>query len=97
MKEYAQAVVLEALEAMAAPLDPLDAEVEALGGTVGCAALVVGEDLGAPRLERVAEGADLLHVVGGAAGDGLVEQRRRRCRIVGEVDVPNRFLSVNRP
>jgi len=49
---------------------------------------MMSEDLGALGGERPAERSDLGHVVGGAAGHGLVEQGRR----VGEVDVADRFL-----
>ncbi len=50
---------------------------------------MVGEDLGAPPFQGVAEGADLGHGVGLAAGDGLVEQqrglpqKRRKKRLTG--------------
>jgi hypothetical protein len=50
---------------------------------------VVGGDLGAPRVEGVAERTDLLDVVLAAARDGIVEQRGGHHRVVGEIDVPN--------
>ena len=82
---------------MAASFDLLDAQVEALGRPVGSAGVVVGEDLGAPRSEGLAERADLGDVVAGAPGDRLVEQRGGVGWGLGEVDVTNGFLSVNRP
>jgi hypothetical protein len=53
---------------------------------------VVGEDLAAPRRQGVAERADLIYLVGGAADDGLVEQCRGVGRRVGEVHVAHRLL-----
>ncbi len=38
------------------------------------------------------EGADLLHLVGSAAGDGLVDQGGGIGGVVGQVDVSNRLL-----
>jgi hypothetical protein len=69
MKKHSQAVVLESFEAVAAALDSLHAQVQALGGTVRRTVVVVGQDLRPPRSEGVAEGADLLHLVADAAGD----------------------------
>ena len=89
--------MLEALEPVAAPLDLLHEQVQALGGTVARAGGVVGQDLGTPRGQGAPERSDLLHVVGGAGGDGLVEEQRGLGRIVGEIEVSNGFLSVNRP
>ena len=55
--------------------------------------------LGPPPGDGVAQRTDLGHPVGFAAGDGLVEQQCRLGRVVGQVDVPDRFLgepAVNR-
>jgi hypothetical protein len=69
--------VLEPAEAVTAALHLLDAQVQAFGGSVAGAGLVVLEDLCSPRRERVAERLDLCDVVLGAAGDGLVDQHGR--------------------
>lgn len=66
--------MVEGPEPVAAALDLLHAEVQALGGAVGGAGDAVGEDLGAPPLQRVAERGDLGDVGLCAAGDGLVQQ-----------------------
>jgi len=58
---------------------------------------VAGEDLGPPRAQRAAKGADLLDDVAKAAGDGLVDQQLGVGAVAGEVDVAHRFLSVIRP
>jgi hypothetical protein len=58
---------------------------------------VVGEDLGAPRGEGLAERADLGDLVGGTAGDGLVEEGGCLGGVVGEVDATDGLFSVNRP
>jgi len=97
VEEHAEPIVLEAAEPVAGALDALDAQVEALGGAVGGAGVVVGEDLGAPRPEGLGKRADLADLVCGAAGDGLIEQRRSGGGIVGEVEVADGLLSVNRP
>ena len=89
MEKHTKAVVLEATQAEAAALDPLDAQVEAFGGAVAGAGLVVGEDLGSPRRQGAPERADLLDVVLRTAGDGLVHQRGRLGRLIGEIQVPN--------
>lgn len=62
-------------------------QVEALGRAVAGAGVVAGEDLRAPRCEGVAERADLLDVVGEAAGDGLVDQQLGLGTVRGQVDV----------
>jgi hypothetical protein len=84
--------VLESAEAVAAAFHLLDAQVEAFGRTVGSAGGVVSEDLGSPRGEGAAEGADLFDVVFGASNDGFVDEQRRLLGIVGEVDVAHGFL-----
>ena len=56
--------MLEGREPSAGPLDLLDAEVLALGRTVGRPGPVVVQDLLPPSLQGVAEGADLVDVVG---------------------------------
>jgi len=89
--------VLEATEAVAAALHLLHAQVQTFGWTVAGAGGVVGEDLGAPRFQRVAEADDLGDVISEAAGDGLVQQQPGLAPRVGEVDVADRLLSVNRP
>jgi hypothetical protein len=66
--------VLEVLEASAAAFDLFDEEVESFGWPVAGLGVVVGEDLGAPSLEGLAEGADLADGVGEAARDRLVQQ-----------------------
>jgi hypothetical protein len=53
---------------------------------------VVGEDLGAPRGERVAERPHLGHLVDRAARDRLVEQGRRIRWTVSKVDVAHGLL-----
>ena len=63
MEEDSQVVMLEAGESPASTLDSLHAQVHAFGGAVGGAGAVVVEDLVAPALEGVAEGADLWHLV----------------------------------
>ncbi len=55
---------------MAAPLDPLDAQVE----SVGCTGVVMDEDLSPPGREGVAKRADLLDIIASAADDGFVEK-----------------------
>jgi hypothetical protein len=57
---------------------------------------VVLEDLGAPRLEGASERLDLLDVVVRAADDGLVDERRSVVGVVGEVDVAQGLLLLNR-
>jgi hypothetical protein len=96
MEKQAEPVVLEAPEAVAGALDLLDQQVEALGWAVAGAGVVMGEDLGPPRLEGRAERVDLLDVVGRAPGYGLVDERGRDGGIVGEVDVASRFLGQPR-
>ena len=54
-EEDAEPVVVESFEASAAAFHVFDEEVEALGRAVRCAGVVVGEDLGAPAGERLAE------------------------------------------
>jgi hypothetical protein len=73
MKKNAQAVVLEAGEASAGALDPLQAEVHLLGRSVGGTGAVVVEDLVGPALEGVAEGSDLGDLVAFAPDDGLAQ------------------------
>ena len=51
VEQDAEAVVVEGAEAVAASLDLLDAQVQALGGAVAGAGVVVGQDLAPPRLE----------------------------------------------
>lgn len=51
--------MLEVGEAVAAALDLLHEDVEAFGRTVAGPGVMVGEDLGASRGERLAEGRDL--------------------------------------
>lgn len=87
---YAQPVVLEGSESVAAALDLLDAQVEALGGPVARAGAVVGEDLALPRVEGLGESDDLGHVVGETAGDGLVERHACVAPALGEVGVADR-------
>lgn len=50
------------------------------------------EDLAAPGGEGSTKGADLFDVVGGAAGDGLVEQQGGLVNVVGEVQIAYRLL-----
>jgi hypothetical protein len=50
------------------------------------------QDLPPPALQGVAEGDDLLDVVGPAADDGLVEKDGGLLRVVGEIDVTDRLL-----
>jgi hypothetical protein len=92
VQQHAESVVLEAAEAVPAAFDLVHAQVQPLGQPVGGAAAVVLEDLGPPRGQGAAEGADLLDVVLRTAGDGLVHQQRGLVGILGEVDVPHRFL-----
>lgn len=63
---------------------------EALGRPVGSAGVVMGEDLGAPRRERLAKRTNLGDLVGGAADGRLVEQRRGVGRSVSEIHVAHR-------
>lgn len=84
--------MVEAAEAVAGAFDLLDAEVEAFGGAVAGAGVVVGQDLGSPRLEGGAEGVDLVDLVGAAAGDRLVQEGGGGGGVVGEVEVPDGFL-----
>ena len=82
---------------MAASLDFLDAQVEALGRPVRCAGCVPVEDFGAPRRERGAERSDLGDIIGPAAGDGLVQHDGCVGVVASEVHVTNTLLSDNRP
>ena len=70
VEQHAEPVVVEPAKTMAAALDLLNAEVEALGRTVRCAGRVPVEDLNSPRFESVAERSDLGDLVVPAAGDG---------------------------
>jgi hypothetical protein len=92
MKEHAEAVVVEPPHSEPAALHPLHAQVQPFGGTVAGTRVVVGEDLGAPRLQGATERADLLDVVVSAALDRLVDEGGGLVPLVGEIDVPNRFL-----
>src|SRR5215207_6913162 len=76
VKQHAEPVVVEGAEAVPAALDLLDAQVQAFGRPVRGSGVVVGEDLAAPRLERLAERADLSDLVGEATNDRFVQQRR---------------------
>src|SRR5271167_27565 len=96
MQQDSKSVVLEAGEAPTGPLDLLHAEVLALGRAVRCTSPVVVQDLLPPPMQGVAEGADLLDVVGPATGDGLVEQHGGVFWIVGEIDVTDRLLGQPR-
>ena len=87
VEQHAEPVVVEVAEPVAGALDALDAPVEAFAGAVGCAGVGVDEDLGAPPGDGAAQGADLGDFVGGAAGDGLVQQDGGLGGIVGEVEV----------
>lgn len=89
MKEHAQAVVLESLEAVAAALDSLHAQVQALSRTIRSTGVVVGQDLGPPRFQGVAERGDLLHFVADAAGDGLVQKNGGGFGVASEIHVSN--------
>ena len=82
---------------MTAAFDLLDAQVQAFGRPVRCAGGVAGEDLGAPRGEGAAQGADLFDLVLGAAGDDLVEEHGGGVGIAGEVDVAHRLFGQPRP
>ena len=79
--------MVETDEAMAAALDLLHEQVHRLGGAVRGSRSMVVEDLWPPGLERVAERADLGHLVGEAADNRLVQQHGGDSRIVGEIDV----------
>jgi hypothetical protein len=57
----------------------------------------VGEDLGAPALERVAERDDLGHLVAETADDHQVEARRRLGGVLGEIDVAQVLLGEPGP
>ena len=92
VEEDAEPVVLEGLEAVTAALHLLHAQVQPFGRSVGRAGVVVGEDLGPPRSQGLAQRADLGHVVGQAADDGLVQQQRGVGRGVGQVHVAHRFF-----
>src|SRR5215212_1741330 len=97
MEEYAEPVVVEGAEAVAAAFHLLHAQVQPFGRPVGGAGVVVGEDLGAPRGERLAQGAELGHLVGGAAGDGLVDERGGVGGGLGQVDVAHGLLASQAP
>ena len=71
MEEYAEPVVLDGPEAVAAAFHSLDAAVEAFGGAVRRADGVVGEDFVVPHGECASERLDLYHVVFEAADDRL--------------------------
>ena len=58
---------------------------------------MVGEDLGAPVLQRVAERDDLGHLVTKAAGDHAVEEDRGLGRVLGEIDVTEVLLGEPGP
>ncbi len=77
---------------MAAALDLLDAQVQSFGRAVAGVGVVVGEDLGSPRSQRVAQRADLGHVVVRAGGDGLVDQDLGVVAVRRQVDVAHRFF-----
>lgn len=64
MEEHAKPVVLDAAEAVSALLDLLDQQVKALGQAVAGTVVVVRDRSLRATLEGLAEGADLLDVVG---------------------------------
>jgi hypothetical protein len=68
-----------------------------LGGAVAGTGVVVGEDLGSPPSQRVAERDDLGDLGLGAAGDGLVQQQRRVGRVFGQIHISHRLRLVGQP
>ena len=89
MQEYAQPAVGERREAVPAAFDAFHAHVQPFGRAVRRAAVMAGQDLGAPRGQGAPEGSDLMDVVVAAADDGLVQQQRRFGGIVGQQDIPH--------
>ncbi len=91
MEEHADAVMLEAAEAVTAALELLDAEVQAFGRSVAGAGVVAGEDLGSPAPEGLAErdaGQPVGIHVGGPASQvlGAVDVRHVDEHVLFEVD-----------
>ena len=91
-EKNSEPVVLEVAEAMATAFDLLHAEVLALGGPVAGPGAVVVQDLRPPTVERPTQRSDLGYRIFAAAGDRLVEKRRRVLHVIGQVEVSNRLL-----
>lgn len=79
VEQHAEAVVLEGTEPVATAPDLLDAQVRPFRWSAARAGVVLGEDLGPPLSQRVAERDDL----GDPASDHLVDEHPG----IGEIDV----------
>ena len=97
VEQDAGPLVVESMEAVAALLDLLGAEVQSLGRPVRCAGRVPGEDLGSPRRERGAERSGLGDLIGSAAGDRLVQRDRCVVVVASEVHVTNALFASQAP